>query len=497
MTEPQKEGKKQPPVIFEPEAYLKALLHVLRFASNGMAKDSWVEVYGWLVGKLEGPDNSVVHIYDAVPIHHGRDIEVSWDADAYVRAAEFDEQLYQKAEENPTMKGFFVVGWYHSHPGLDLFLSQTDVTNHLGFQGPNPNSIAVVFDHTKIVHYKHLGFKIFKLKDASPDSDYSEVEFDKAKFTKDVVDVIYLAQNIVERIQGNQLFSPEISEVPSIFAHLMLPGATPQIDKTPPIDLDALFEKMLKSTDALIQKVLGNSIIGKLAAEMNPALEEWYSAFIPYVVSSLNKWLLSTAEKLITTNKLVLGSIYTIAGGLEKSMKNVNEWTKAQLGDSERHLKKLVESTHAKLVAGMESKLAAQEKNLSTSLDGLAQDFAKAEDKLAKVVESVASLAAQVDVLAKKVEGMEAGIQAKIQERLEEVNKGVDAALQGLDARIAEQVNKQIQQFGKDIVATRDAIMADLKAISDDIAKERQALDEFAASKALKKMQEDLHKLVK
>ena len=493
----QKEVKKPAPVIFEPEAYLKALLHVLRFASNGLAKDSWVEVYGWLVGKLEGADNNIVHVYDAVPIHHGKDIEVTWDADAYVRAAEFDEQLYQKAEENPTMKGFFVVGWYHSHPGLDLFLSPTDVTNHLGFQGPNPNSIAVVFDHTKIVPYKHLGFKIFKLKEAAPDSDYIEVEFDKAKFAKDVVDVIYQAQAIVERIQGNQLFSPEFSEVPSIFAHLMLPGATPQMEKAPPIDLDALFDKMLKSTEALIQKVLGNSIIGKLAVEMNPALEEWYSAFIPYVVSSLNKWLLSTAEKLITTNKLVLGSIYTIAGGLEKSMKNVNEWTKAQLGDSERHLKKLVESTHAKLAAGLETKLAAQEKGLSTSLDGLTQDFAKAEDTLAKLVESVASLAARVDDIVKKVEGMEAGIQAKIDEKFQMVNQGVDAALKGLDTRVTEQVNGHIQQFGKDMVATRDAIKADLNAISEDIAKERQALDEFAASKAIKKMQEDLHKLVK
>ncbi|MBN2151346.1 MAG: hypothetical protein JW839_07875 [Candidatus Lokiarchaeota archaeon] len=508
MSEKQTEVKKAPPVVFEPEAYLKALLHVLRFGSNGLAKDSWVEVYGWLVGKLEGADSNIVHIYDAVPIHHGKDVEVHWDADAYVRAAEFDEQLYQKAEENPTMKGFFVVGWYHSHPGLDLFLSPTDVTNHLGFQGPNPNSIAVVFDHTKIVPYKHLGFKAFRLEEPSPESDYIEVEFDKAKFTKDVVDVIYQAQAVVERVQGNQLVTPEISEVPSIFAHLVLPGATPQIDKNPPIDLDALFEKMLKSTEALIQKVLGNSIVGKLAVEMNPALEEWYSAFIPYVVSSLNKWLLVTAEKLVTTNKLVLGSVYTIAGALEKSMKSVNEWTKAQLGDSERHVKKLVESTHAKLAAGLEEKLVSHQASLSTSVDGLTQDFAKAEGQLAKLADAVASLAAQVEALqqkttastdsiqgivdsiGKKVDGLEAGLKAAIQERL-------DAALGGLDARVTEQLAGHVQQVGKDLVGTRDAIKADLKAISDSIKKEKQDLDELAASKAIKKMQEDLHKLVK
>src|SRR5271157_1000316 len=202
MNEQQKEKKpekKHPAVIFEPEAYMKALLHVLRFASGTISKDSWVEVYGWLVGKLE--NENLVHVYDAVPIQHGKDVEVVFDAEAYVRAAEFDEQLYQKAEETPQMKGYFIVGWYHSHPGLDFFLSPTDVTNHVGFQGPNPQSIAIVFDHTKMVPHKQLGFKIFRLDEATPDSKYHEVDFDKTKFSKDVMNVVYLVQNIVERIE--------------------------------------------------------------------------------------------------------------------------------------------------------------------------------------------------------------------------------------------------------------------------------------------------------
>ncbi len=519
MSEPQKEqkeGKKSPPVIFEPEAYLSALLHVFRFASNTVPKDSWVEVYGWLIGKLEGPDNNQVHIFKAVPIHHGKDIEVTWDSEAYVRAAEYDEWLYQQAEEDPKMKGFFVVGWYHSHPGLDFFLSPTDITNHLGFQGPNPNSIAVVFDHTKIIHYKHLGFKIFKLKEASPESDFTEVEFDKVKFTnKDVVDVIYQAEDVVERIQANQVFTKEYNEPPSLFVNLNLPQQTPQVDKTPPIDLDALFEKMLKSTEALIQKVLGNSIVGKLAGEMNPALEEWYSAFVPYLISSLNKWLLTTAEKIVISNKLALGSLYTFSGWLEKYTKNLNDWTKAQLADSERHTKKLLESSHAKLTTGIQEKLAAQEKGLSTSIDGLTQDFAKAEGQIAKLVDTIGALKTQVEALqqktadsigsiqaivdsvGKKVEGLESSIQAKIQERLDALNNAVDATLEGLDKRMAEHLDGHVQQLGKEIAAMRDGLKADLGTISGSLAKEREALDELAASKSIKKMQEDLHKLVK
>lgn len=511
----QTEVRKAPPVIFEPEAYCKALYHVLRFASNALVQDLWVEVYGWLIGKLEGPDNKTVHIYDSIPIHHGKDIEVSWDADAYVRAAEFDEQLYQKAEEDPKMKGFFVVGWYHSHPGLDLFLSPTDITNHLGFQGPNPNSIAIVFDHTKIVRYKHLGFKIFKLKEAAPDSDYIEVEFDKTKFTKDVVDVIYQSQDVVERVQRKEMFTKEYNELPSPFGNLIIPPSAPQIDRTPPFDLDALFDKMLKSTESLVQKMLGTSIFGKLAADMNTAIEEWYSAFVPYVVSSLNKWLLAISEKIILSNKLSLGSLYTFIGVLDKYVRNLTDYVKAQLADNERHTKKLLETTHAKLEVQVQDKLAAQDAGLVKIIDALKQRIADSDSRVNQLVDKVTALGSQVDTLqqktaasiasvqdivnsiGKKIEGMETSIHVKIQERLDAVSKEVDATVKGLDERIAGQISGHVQQLGKDIAAIRDAIKADLGGISSTIAKEREALDELAGSKAIKKMQEDLHKLVK
>jgi proteasome lid subunit RPN8/RPN11 len=38
------------------------------------------------------------------------------------------------------------VGWYHSHPGLGVFLSEQDRFIHKSFFGDEPWYIAVVFD---------------------------------------------------------------------------------------------------------------------------------------------------------------------------------------------------------------------------------------------------------------------------------------------------------------------------------------------------------------
>jgi len=39
-----------------------------------------------------------------------------------------------------------IVGWYHSHPGLGLFLSQTDVGTHMGFYQFSPYAVSLVAD---------------------------------------------------------------------------------------------------------------------------------------------------------------------------------------------------------------------------------------------------------------------------------------------------------------------------------------------------------------
>lgn len=39
-----------------------------------------------------------------------------------------------------------IVGWYHSHPGHGLFLSQTDLQTHMGFHQFTPYAVSLVAD---------------------------------------------------------------------------------------------------------------------------------------------------------------------------------------------------------------------------------------------------------------------------------------------------------------------------------------------------------------
>jgi proteasome lid subunit RPN8/RPN11 len=138
-------------VIIKSNTYKKILLHCTRFANNSIPKSQWKEVYGFLTGKIEH-DNVICN--DAVPMTHGGAIEVEFSERNYIEAAELNEKLLDKDE--------FIVGWYHSHPGLNIFLSSTDIRNHIGYQATNPKAIALVFDHTSL-RGGFLGFKIFLL----------------------------------------------------------------------------------------------------------------------------------------------------------------------------------------------------------------------------------------------------------------------------------------------------------------------------------------------
>ncbi|MFX1297328.1 MAG: Mov34/MPN/PAD-1 family protein [Promethearchaeota archaeon] len=142
-------------VILQSQAYKEIVLHSTRFCNPGINKNQWREVYGFLVGKLE---NNHVVIYEAIPMVHGGATEVEFEERHYIEAAEVNAQAAKK--------GLFLVGWYHSHPGLNIFLSSVDIKNHIGYQGLNPKAIALVIDPSKLTT-SYSGFEIFILDDST------------------------------------------------------------------------------------------------------------------------------------------------------------------------------------------------------------------------------------------------------------------------------------------------------------------------------------------
>jgi proteasome lid subunit RPN8/RPN11 len=173
------------------KAYRMIALHSIFYANRNMPREDWKEIYGLLIGKLE-KDNVV--ITDAIPITSGKKYEVEFNEEHYSKAAEIDEIAIQKK--------LFTVGWYHSHPGIGLFLSTTDIINHLGYQSVNPKAVALVFDFTDLGE-ENPGFKIFKLTDPELGSasqyhlvswkiigkipNYSKIEGIGDNFLKDVI----------------------------------------------------------------------------------------------------------------------------------------------------------------------------------------------------------------------------------------------------------------------------------------------------------------------
>jgi len=118
-------------------ALLKLLLHA-RSACAGESKDGrTLEVMGMLLGKTDG--NSFI-IIDSLPIKKGDEAAVQLTDEDYEYVVETTERI-KKVGRMET-----VIGWYHSHPALGVFLSGTDIrTQRIQQQFQDPY-LAVVID---------------------------------------------------------------------------------------------------------------------------------------------------------------------------------------------------------------------------------------------------------------------------------------------------------------------------------------------------------------
>ncbi|MCK4284982.1 MAG: Mov34/MPN/PAD-1 family protein, partial [Candidatus Lokiarchaeota archaeon] len=131
-------------VTIKPLAYYKMLLHVLRFGSKYLEHKKLSEVMGVLIGRLEGEDEiKNVIVEDVVPVSHGGSIEVKFSVEQLGAFGEIDGKIWEQYGD----RGWFSVGWIHSHPGLGIFFSETDKFNQIFWQ-KNPSGIGIVFDHT-------------------------------------------------------------------------------------------------------------------------------------------------------------------------------------------------------------------------------------------------------------------------------------------------------------------------------------------------------------
>ncbi|HME51429.1 MAG TPA: hypothetical protein VKM55_04380 [Candidatus Lokiarchaeia archaeon] len=221
------------PVHIPPSTYQKMFMHVLRFGSLGIPKDQWRECYGMCIGKFNKDDG--ITVVDALPSTHGSDIGVEFMEKNYVVMAEFQDQLdkINAGISNPSDQ-VFIVGWYHSHPGMERFLSSVDVRNQIAYQQAGfPFGIAIVFDNTCIFQNDlntgqlDFGFKIFRLDDPTSTEvniPFSDVPFDREMLDKpELIELWKNEMSMIENVQKRGPIIKEFQEAPSVFGDFKLP----------------------------------------------------------------------------------------------------------------------------------------------------------------------------------------------------------------------------------------------------------------------------------
>jgi proteasome lid subunit RPN8/RPN11 len=131
-------------------AFLKIASHALKYANEKIPADKWVEVIGLLAGKID-EDGNKLYIEDAYPMGHGN----------AVYAEIKDYKNFVRAFNDLKAKGYFMCGWYHSHPSYGLFMSDEDLGTQGRYQKLWNKSVGLVID-PYMIDGKNLGFNIFR-----------------------------------------------------------------------------------------------------------------------------------------------------------------------------------------------------------------------------------------------------------------------------------------------------------------------------------------------
>lgn len=175
-------------VVIKFKAFKEMIKFFSKYSSNKIPKQKWVESMGFLFCNVEG---DFYIIEDAVGMASGSELDVNLSPMKFGNI----DQLEREHEG-------FIGGWWHTHPDLCLFFSETDVKNQLFYQQSNEDGLGIVFDHA-MINKEFLGFKLFRLIHKFS-TDYIEVEYQLQEFAaagiKEALIPLGLNSDIVEAL---------------------------------------------------------------------------------------------------------------------------------------------------------------------------------------------------------------------------------------------------------------------------------------------------------
>ena len=279
------------------------LIHVLRFGNKVIDRSQYREVMGVLIGHLEGePDKKGVRdviIEDVVPISHGGSIEVAFAPEDYVTFSMVDTEYSDK--------GLFSCGWYHSHPGLDIFFSSTDVKNELGWQNDlNPSGIGIVFDHTYLEKPEDLGFRTFRLNNPSKPSDgYYEVK--TIVEPPDSMDYYLKLMDLIGSVHSRDPPILEINEMPDLFGDVAFPSEEQLRAKRPEFNMEDII------------------------SAIHGGLSKFLDLSIKPLITFLNSWSQDIIRNIVENNFQIRMDLIVIKEKISKGISNLQKELKFSL----------------------------------------------------------------------------------------------------------------------------------------------------------------------
>lgn len=420
------------------EAYEQIVLHATRFANTKVPIDNWKEVYGFLIGTVQ--DGKVL-VKKAVPMAHGSSVEVEFSEEHYVKSAQLDSWA---AERN-----MFMVGWYHSHPGLGLFLSSTDIHNQLGFQGPNPDAIALVFDHTKTSEEGHPGFAVFKLDnpDLGSMSDFHAIHWEiedvnRKKYVKSLYE-------FSERNLMKQPLAPEYGEDVSALGGSGEASSKVDIATTP----------------------LGNIEITLPSVPIEPVLEGMLNGFRRFTEEVLPPMFLASNEQ----SKATANAFQELANRQVKTLNELQELLSIGVGELRKQIMAKIDESHEGLVNIMSTNFSEQKGVLTKATD----DISDMEDRVIDdVVSSREKIFNQVNV------------------KFSEITEGLKESISSVKDELKDAQKEIVDSFKLSIGAVHDELGNAIDLMKTQVLDKLGALKEILKSAEAPALEETLQPLI-
>jgi proteasome lid subunit RPN8/RPN11 len=433
-------------VIIKPEAYYKMLLHVLRFGNKVRDRRQFKEVMGILIGRLvNDPDKKGIRdviIEDAVPISHGGAIEVAFAPEDYVTFSMVDATY---AEKN-----WFSCGWYHSHPGLDIFFSSTDIRNQLGWQTPNPSAVGIVFDHNHLEKPGDLGFRTFRLDNPAKGqmSGYHEVK--TSVVPPDSIEYYIKLIELINSTHSKEAPILEINEMPDLFGDIVFPSENQILGKIPELNATKILSILKTGLSEFLELSIGPLIL---------------------LFNSLGKGMI---RKISDNNLQMRNDVITIKNNLTEGISNLQKDFKFSLKEKLNELDMYIDDKFEEFDSDLELfknsfneiKNELEEriillfnKKLKDTIEGILNSFNENVEKLKEINSTIQGSSESLDKQINIVENLSKSIDLIESSTLNELNSQIES----VSGTFTKNINKIIGNF---INQNKDAksFISDLKA---------------------------------